>query len=167
MLVVIPHPHFIRYNERIVINDEPVSDSVLLDTFERIDTARVDTRLTYFEYGTLAALDIFQRHDLDVVLLEVGLGGRLDAVNVIDADIAIVTSIDIDHQDWLGSDRESIGREKSGIFRKNKPAICADSKPPQSVIDAAKKTGASFYCRGRDFDLDLAIQSLTGARRWG
>ncbi len=146
-------PHLLRYNERININGEPVADHTIADSFKRIDQARETTSLTYFEFSTLAALDICQRANLDVVLLEVGLGGRLDAVNIIDPDIAIVTSIDIDHVDWLGSDRESIGFEKAGIFRPNRVAICADLNPPKSIIDVAQSLSANLLLNGRDFKL--------------
>jgi dihydrofolate synthase/folylpolyglutamate synthase len=153
-------PHLLRYNERISIDGEPVDDPMIVDAFERIDQARGLLSLTYFEFSTLAALDIFQYAQVDVVLLEVGLGGRLDAVNIVDADIAIVTSIDIDHVDWLGSDRESIGFEKAGIFRKNRVAICADLNPPQSLIDVAQSLSTQLLLNGRDFKwLDQGITS--------
>ncbi|ARN75926.1 bifunctional tetrahydrofolate synthase/dihydrofolate synthase [Oceanicoccus sagamiensis] len=147
-------PHFIHYNERVMLNGVAVSDRALMESFQRIDDARADTSLTYFEFGTLAALDIFERSALDVVVLEVGLGGRLDAVNIIDADIAVVTSIDVDHQDWLGSDREQIGREKAGVFRANKPAISAGLTPPQSLRQAAQACGAEFYQAGESFVIE-------------
>lgn len=146
-------PHFIDYNERIQINGQPVDDQSLLDSFARIDQARGDIALTYFEFGTLAALDIFRRSRLDVIVLEVGLGGRLDAVNIIDPDIAIVTSIAVDHQQWLGSNREQIGVEKAGIFRAGKIAICAESSPPESVLARAKELGTHCYIRGNEFDM--------------
>ncbi|MBL4826565.1 MAG: bifunctional tetrahydrofolate synthase/dihydrofolate synthase [Spongiibacteraceae bacterium] len=146
-------PHFINYNERIVINDKPVSDLCLIEAFDRVDQARESVPLTYFEFGTLVALDVFQRSEVDVVILEVGLGGRLDAVNIIDPDVAIVTSIDIDHQDWLGSDRESIGKEKAGIFRAAKPAVCADPDPPLSIQQTAARLGAKLFQRGAAFSM--------------
>ncbi len=153
-------PHFLTYNERVKINGQSVSDQSLINAFGRIDQARADIPLTYFEFGTLAALDIFQHSELDVVVLEVGLGGRLDAVNIIDPDIAIVTSIAIDHQDWLGADRELIGAEKAGIFRKGRPAICADPCPPDSLKSVADKVGAHWYSRGIDFDvIDMPPQN--------
>lgn len=155
-------PHFLHYNERVTLNGSPVEDDALMESFQRIDDARAGIPLTYFEFGTLAALDIFQRSDLDVVVLEVGLGGRLDAVNIIDADIAVVTSIDVDHQDWLGSDREQIGREKAGIFRAGKPAISAGLNPPASLRLAAKESGAKFYQAGEDFQFDNGCWSGTG-----
>lgn len=144
-------PHFLRYNERIRLDDNEVSDQLLIESFDRIDQARGNIPLTFFEFGTLAAIDICQRHNADVILLEVGLGGRLDAVNIIDADIAVITSIDIDHQDWLGSDREQIGREKAGVMRSGKPAISAGLKPPASLQEEADQVGAPLYQAGRDF----------------
>jgi dihydrofolate synthase/folylpolyglutamate synthase len=144
-------PHFLHYNERVMINDQPVDDQRLIESFARIDDARDQIPLTYFEFGTLAAIDIFQRSELDVALLEVGLGGRLDAVNIIDADVAVVTSIDIDHQDWLGSDREKIAWEKAGIYRRGKPAISAGNNPPVSLAQVAKDCGAHLYQAGVDF----------------
>ena len=119
-------PHLLRYNERIRIAGKEIDDTALCAAFESVDQARGDTSLSYFEFGTLAALTLFSRSQLDIALLEVGMGGRLDAVNVLDANAALVTSIDIDHSDWLGDDRESIGREKAGIFRAGRPAICSE-----------------------------------------
>lgn len=135
-------PHLLHYNERIVINGVAVGDSEICDSFSRIFKASGPISLTYFEFGTLAALDIFHRHNLDVMVLEVGLGGRLDAVNILDPDVAVITSIDLDHQDWLGTDREAIGAEKAGIMRSNRPAICADRQPPASLLAHAKSIGA-------------------------
>lgn len=146
-------PHFIRYNERITLNGVEVDDAPLIESFARIDAVSHDTALTYFEYATLAALDIFSRAKLDVVLLEVGLGGRLDAVNIIDSDIAIVTSIALDHEDWLGTDLNGIGEEKAGIFRAEKPALCGDPNPPESIKAVAEKCGALLYRRGIEFDI--------------
>jgi dihydrofolate synthase / folylpolyglutamate synthase len=144
-------PHLIRYNERIRVDGRILPDEEICDAFERVEAHRGETRLTYFEYGTLAALEIFARRSIDIAVLEVGMGGRLDAVNAVDPDVAIVTSIGIDHVDWLGPDRESIGREKAGIFRRARPAICGDVDPPASLIEAAGRTGASLYRIGRDF----------------
>lgn len=135
-------PHLLRYNERIRINGQAVADQDIVAAFEVVERACGDTYLTYFEYGTLAALLLFVQNKVDIALLEVGMGGRLDAVNVVDADVAVITSIDIDHQEWLGPDREAIGREKAGIARRGRPFICADPKPPQSLVTAVKKTGA-------------------------
>ena len=148
-------PHLLRFNERIALNGIAVEDSEIVTAFDRIDRCRGEISLTYFEFATLAGLDIFCRAELEVVLLEVGLGGRLDSVNIIDPDIAIVTSIAIDHVDWLGDNRESIGFEKAGIFRSGRAAICADPEPPQSVIDRAEALGAPLYLVGRDFQLQV------------
>lgn len=144
-------PHLLRYNERICINGQPVSDETLCDAFERVEQARQTESLTYFEFGTLAALDIFHRLELDVILLETGLGGRLDAVNIVDTDAALITTIDLDHQQWLGNDREAIGREKAGIFRSGRPAICADTSPLESLKAEAERVGASWLVVGSDF----------------
>ena len=129
-------PHLVQYNERVRIAGEEATDAALAESFEAVEKARGDTPLTYFEYGTLGALWLFAREKVDVSVLEVGLGGRLDAVNVIDADCAVLTSIGIDHVDYLGPDRESIGREKAGIFRAGRPAVIAEPQPPQSVLAA-------------------------------
>ena len=146
-------PHLFRYNERLRVNGEAVDDQRWCDAFARIDASRGDASLTYFEFGTLAALDIMQRDTLDVALLEVGLGGRLDAVNIIDADVAIVSSIDLDHMEWLGDTREAIGFEKAGIFRAGRPAICGDACPPDSLQQVAADTGARLQVLGRDFQV--------------
>ena len=148
-------PHLLRYNERVRIDGVDAGDDALVAAFERIEAARADVALTYFEYGTLAALMLFADAKLDVALLEVGLGGRLDAVNIIDADAAIVTTIDIDHQDWLGNDRDSIGREKAGIFRAGRPAIIGDGSAPRGLLDAADRTGADVRIAGRDFSAEV------------
>nr|VFJ47656.1 MAG: dihydrofolate synthase / folylpolyglutamate synthase [Candidatus Kentron sp. DK] len=144
-------PHLACYNERVRVAGCETSDEALLAAFEAIDAARADTTLTYFEFGTLAALWVFRQAQVDVGLLEVGLGGRLDAVNLFDADVALVMRIGIDHVDWLGPDRESIGREKAGIFRPGRPAICGDPAPPASIEAHARSLGAVFICAGRDF----------------
>lgn len=144
-------PHLLKYNERICINGEQVSDNELCESFDRIDRARGDISLTYFEFGTLAALDIFRQHNVELALLEVGLGGRLDAVNVLDADVALITSIDIDHQQWLGDNRESIAREKAGIFRNKAIAVCSDPNPPQSLLNCASALGTPLSIAGRDY----------------
>ena len=127
-------PHLLRYNERVRIDGAEATDAALVAAFERIERARGEVALTYFEYGTLAALVLFADAGLDVALLEVGLGGRLDAVNLIDADAAVVTTVDIDHQDWLGNDRDSIGREKAGVFRAGRPAIIGDGDAPRGLV---------------------------------
>ncbi len=144
-------PHLLHYNERVRIDGTAVSDAQLCEAFSAVHAALGDISLTYFEFGTLAALWLFQRAQPDVVILEVGLGGRLDAVNIIDPDVAVLTSIDLDHQDWLGPDRESIGAEKAGIFRAHRPAICVDPDPPRSVVAAAGNLGANFYAVGDAF----------------
>lgn len=144
-------PHFIQYNERIKINGVCVSDEMLCESFARIDDARIDVSLTYFEFGTLAALDIFHHADIDIALLEVGLGGRFDAVNCVDADVALISSIDLDHMEWLGKDREAIGYEKAGIFRSNKPAVCSDPCPPKILREYADQHDVEFYNVGEDF----------------
>lgn len=148
-------PHFHRYNERIRINASQVSDEQLCQSFQRIDDARGSTSLTYFEFGTLAALDLFQHAGVDYWLLEVGLGGRLDAVNIIDADIAIVTSIALDHEEWLGSDIEQIGREKAGIFRPRRWAICADATAPESVKEQADSLDSRYIGMGQQMSVTI------------
>ncbi len=141
-------PHLLRYNERIRLDGKPVPDAQIIEAFEAIDAARGDISLTYFEFGALAALWVFSRQELDVVVLEVGLGGRLDAVNIIDATVAVITSISLDHEAWLGSDRETIGGEKAGILRPGIDAIIADADPPQSVVERVRK----LDCRASYFD---------------
>ena len=141
-------PHLLRYNERIRIAGREIDDAALCAAFESVDRARGDTSLSYFEFGTLAALSLFSQARLDIALLEVGMGGRLDAVNILDADAALVTSIDIDHRAWLGEDREAIGREKAGIFRPGRPAVCSDPEPPVSVIKQARAMSARWYAPG-------------------
>lgn len=148
-------PHLIDYNERVRIDAQPATDAALCEAFARVEAARGATELTYFEFGTLAAVDLFARARIDIAVLEVGLGGRLDAVNAWDPDVAIVTSVGIDHTDWLGPDRESIGREKAGIFRAGRPAICADPQPPQAIAQAAAAIGADLFQLGRDFSLAI------------
>ena len=144
-------PHLVDYNERIKLNGENATDSVIITAFEEIDEARGETSLSYFEFSTLAAMLIFSKQDVDVAILEVGLGGRLDAANLWDASLAIITSIDIDHVDWLGDNREKIAIEKSGIMRKNMPVICGDPNPPESIKAEAKRIGANLYQFKKDF----------------
>ncbi|MDQ2075537.1 bifunctional tetrahydrofolate synthase/dihydrofolate synthase [Marinimicrobium sp. ABcell2] len=144
-------PHFQHYCERIAIDGKPVHEDEVCRSFATIDAASEGVSLTYFEFGTLAALDIFRQRGVDIMVLEVGLGGRLDAVNILDADVAVVTGIDLDHQDWLGTSRDSIGREKAGVFRPGQPAICADPTPPQGLLESAEKTGAQLQLVNRDF----------------
>lgn len=145
-------PHLLRYNERIVLDGREVSDESLVAAFERIDAARGEDTLTFFEFNTLAALLIFDTAGVDAIVLEVGLGGRLDSVNAVDADVAIVTSIALDHTDWLGPDVESIGREKAGIFRAGHPAIFGSRDMPASIAEVARQLGTPLYRLGHDFD---------------
>lgn len=145
-------PHLVRYNERIRIDGAEADDAALVDAFAAVDAARGETPLTYFEFGTLAAFWLFVRAGVDVAVLEVGLGGRLDAVNVLDPDVSVVTSIGIDHIDWLGPDRETIGFEKAGIIRAGRPAVCGDPEPPRSLLEHAAALGAPLACVGRDYD---------------
>jgi dihydrofolate synthase/folylpolyglutamate synthase len=144
-------PHLLRYNERVRVCGQEVGDAALCAAFERIDQSRGATSLTYFEFGTLAALEIFAQAALDVAVLEVGLGGRLDAVNIVDADVALVTSVGIDHVEWLGPDRESIGREKAGILRLATPAVYGEADPPRSVLAMADSLAAPVHCLERDY----------------
>lgn len=144
-------PHILKYNERIKIDGKPVSDELICEAFARIESVRGNTSLSYFEFGTLAALDIFWRSGLDVQLLEVGLGGRLDAVNIVDPNVSLISSIGIDHVDWLGETREAIGQEKAGIFRAKTPAIVGDCNPPESLLQSAVDKDARLYCIGKDF----------------
>lgn len=145
-------PHFLDFNERARINGESASDAALIASFEAVEAQRGDISLTYFEFTTLAIMHLLAAAKLDVVILEVGLGGRLDAVNIVDADVSIVTSVDIDHTEYLGDTREKIGFEKAGIFRAGKAAICSDPVPPQSLIDHANEIGADLWLLGRDFN---------------
>ena len=144
-------PHFLTYNERICLAGEPVSDAVIVAAFEEIEAHRGDVSLTYFEFGTLAALVVFRDAGPDVMLLEVGLGGRLDAINIIDADVAVVTSIDLDHQSWLGDTREEIAGEKLGIARANRPLIIGEQNFPVGFEEMVASTGADGLFVGRDF----------------
>jgi dihydrofolate synthase/folylpolyglutamate synthase len=145
-------PHLLRYNERIAVGGVEVSDEALMTAFERIDAARGDDTLTFFEFNAAAALLVFADAQPDAIVLEVGMGGRLDAVNVVDADVALVTSIDLDHCEWLGRDRETIGREKAGIFRAGRPAIFGSREMPASIGEYARQIGADLLQLGRDFD---------------
>ncbi|MGI0119909.1 bifunctional tetrahydrofolate synthase/dihydrofolate synthase [Zooshikella sp. RANM57] len=144
-------PHLRRYNERVVINQQPASDQDFCKAFAAIDQARGDISLTYFEFGTLAALWLFAQQPLDAVVLEVGLGGRLDAVNIIDADVAIITSIGVDHEAWLGSDPEVIAAEKAGIFRSEQWAVCGEVPVPHSILAKAENLGTHLYCREQNY----------------
>ncbi|MFH0257115.1 bifunctional tetrahydrofolate synthase/dihydrofolate synthase [Vibrio rumoiensis] len=152
-------PHLIHYNERVRINGNDVNDSLLTQSFDFIEHSRKETSLSFFEFGTLAALRIFQVENVDVVLLEVGLGGRLDATNVVDHDVSIITSLAIDHVDWLGNDINVIGYEKAGIFRSGKPAICGQPKAPYTVAAHADDIGAEFYQVGLQFNYQITDES--------
>lgn len=153
-------PHLLRYNERVRIGGVEATDAELVAGFEAVEAARGETPLTYFEYGTLAALWLFQRAQLDLAVLEVGLGGRLDAVNLVDADVAVIATVAVDHQDWLGSDREAIGLEKAGILRAGRPAVLAEADPPASVLRHAYELGASAIRAGCDYRVER------GERTW-
>jgi dihydrofolate synthase / folylpolyglutamate synthase len=154
-------PHILRYNERIKINGKSVSDELICAAFEQIDKARGDTSLSYFEFSTLAALLIFLQEKVEIQILEVGLGGRLDAVNIVDTDLAIVTSIGIDHAEYLGNTREKIGREKAGIFRPCKPAIVSDLRPPKSLLEYAYQQNALLLRLGETFFYEKHGESWT------
>jgi dihydrofolate synthase / folylpolyglutamate synthase len=155
-------PHLLRYNERVRIGGREVSDEMLCDAFEAVEAARriSEVSLTYFEFGTLAAVQLFKIAGVEVAILEVGLGGRLDAVNVFDPDVAVITSIDLDHTDYLGNTREQIGREKAGIFRSGRPAICAERNLPSIVREYANEVGARFLHIGEHFGY------LTSEKGW-
>ncbi len=168
-------PHLLKYNERVRIDRTPVDDASLCEAFARVEATRQaagDVALTYFEFGTLAAIEVFRVREVDVMILEVGLGGRLDAVNAYDPDCAVVTGVALDHIDWLGSTREAIGFEKAGIFRAGRPAVCADPEPPQSLLAHAQAIGADLHLLGRDFGyfgerLQWAFWRHGGRRRSG
>lgn|SRR5574337_155501 len=147
-------PHLLAYNERIRIDGAMADDAALIASFERIEAARGEQLLTYFEFGTLAALDLFARAGADVAVLEVGLGGRLDAVNIIDADVAVITTIGLDHMDWLGPDRDSIGREKAGIARRGRPVIVGELDPPVGLLAALTECRARVERAGIDFSVE-------------
>ena len=165
-------PHLLKYNERVRIDGRDVSDEALVEAFAEVERARGDVPLTYFEHGTLAAWVAFCRAGLDAIILEVGLGGRLDAVNVFEPDCAIVTSVAMDHMDFLGDTREAIGFEKAGIFRAGRPAICSDPMPPASLVAHAEAIGARLWVTGRDFGFagdqnQWAFWLAGGSRRGG
>ncbi len=146
-------PHFLRFNERIRVGGNEAQDEQLIAAFEAIEGVRDGISLTYFEFSTLAALMVFERQEVDYVLLEVGLGGRLDSANMVDADIAVITSIDLDHQDWLGDTRGVIAREKAGIMREGKPVVIADPEPPGELLEVARDRAAGpLYRLGQEFD---------------
>jgi dihydrofolate synthase / folylpolyglutamate synthase len=154
-------PHLIRYNERIQINAQAITDNDLCSVFEKIEAVRGDISLTYFEYGTLAAIYHFYQSQCDVIVLEVGLGGRLDAVNILDADCSLITTVDLDHQDWLGDDIESIAREKAGIYRKNQIAIYGDTPVPDSIINYVNQLGVKLLRYDKDFSYKISSDHWT------
>lgn len=158
-------PHLLRFNERARIDGADAGDDTLAAQFEAVEAARGATTLTYFEFTTLAILRLFSQSRLDAAVLEVGLGGRLDAVNIVDADVAIVTSVAIDHTDYLGATRERIGFEKAHIYRAGRPAICSDPEPPQSLLDHAQAIGADLWRFGRDFNYQGDRQQWSYAGR--
>lgn len=145
-------PHLLRFNERARIDGACASDAALIEQFAAVEAARGDLTLSYFEFTALAILRLFQHAGLDAVVLEIGLGGRLDAINAIDADVSIITSVDLDHMEYLGGTREAIGWEKAHIYRTGRPAICADPQPPHSLLDYAREIGADLWLFGRDFN---------------
>jgi len=144
-------PHLLRYNERIHMDGNEIDDQSLCMAFERVDQARGDEHLTYFEFGTLAAIDLFMAAKPGLVIMEIGLGGRLDAVNVMEPDVAVITTVAMDHTDWLGSDRETIGFEKAGVLRTGQPAVCGDLNPPQSLLEHAANVQAELKLIGKDY----------------
>ena len=158
-------PHLVRFEERCRIGGEAVTGADLVPHFARVEAAREGAALTYFEFTTLAILSLMAASELDLAILEVGLGGRLDAVNVVDTDCAIITSIDLDHIEFLGPDRESIGREKAGILRAGRPAIVSDPEPPRSVVAHAESIGADLWLLGRDFNFSGDKQQWAWAGR--
>lgn len=156
-------PHLLRFNERIRVAGEEALDAELVRAFEAVDAARGDTTLTYFEFATLAALLVFRSREVDVLVLEVGLGGRLDAVNIVDPSVAVITSIDLDHQQWLGAQRSEISREKAGILRRGRAAVIAEPEPPPELLDAAARRGADpLLLLGRDFSVERDGASWRG-----
>lgn len=163
-------PHLMAYNERVRLNGQPASDAALCAAFERVEAAcqrAGGVALTYFEFGTLAAWEVFAEAKVEAAILEVGLGGRLDAVNAYEPDVSIVTTVALDHTDWLGPDRESIGFEKAGIYRAGKPAFCADPNPPQRLLDHATSIGADLRLIGRDFGFERpAAESGENRLQW-
>jgi dihydrofolate synthase / folylpolyglutamate synthase len=144
-------PHILHFNERIRLNGQDVDDERLIEAFSKVDAVCKDSEITYFEFTTLAAFYLFKNTPLDIVLLEVGLGGRLDAVNIVNPDISVITTISLDHTEQLGDTREKIGYEKAGIMRPNHPCVCGDLNPPHSIIEYAKDIGANLYCLNKDF----------------
>jgi len=158
-------PHLVHFEERCRLSGQAVSAETLAEAFATVDAARGTVSLTYFEFSTLAILWLMSRADLDAVILEVGLGGRLDAVNIVDTDCAVITSIDLDHMAILGKDRETIGREKAGIMRAGRPVVVSDPVPPQSVLEHAEAIGADLWRFGRDFNFSGDKQQWSWAGR--
>ena len=152
-------PHVARYNERICVDGRPVADAPIVAAFERIEATRTDIPLTYFEFGTLAALAVFDALDVDIAILEVGMGGRLDAVNAVEADAALITNVSLDHCEWLGNDVEAIGREKAGIMRPARPVVFGAVEMPQSVAQHAADVGADLRIVNRDFSWGIGNPS--------
>lgn len=159
-------PHLLRYTERVRIGGQEVAEDALCAAFARVEAARGEEHLTYFEFGTLAAWEVFAAAGVEALILEVGLGGRLDAVNVYEPDVSVVTGIALDHTDWLGPTREHIGREKAGIFRPGKPAVCGDPKPPQSLLDQAAALGTDLRLLGRDYGYEKSQEERLQWRYW-
>ena len=151
-------PHLLKYNERYAIDGEDVSDEVIINAFELIEAKREDIKLTYFEFSTLAAFIIFAKAEVDIAILEVGLGGRLDSVNVVDSDVSVITNIAIDHTDYLGDTREAIGREKAGVMRGSRPCICGDQDPPQSLLAYAKEIGTNITFVSQAYEHDIGLE---------
>ena len=147
-------PHIHQYNERVQVNGQSASDELIIKSFEKVEAALGDVSLSYFEFGTLGAFQLLSEQDLDFAVMEVGLGGRLDAVNLLDADCAVITPIGLDHQDYLGDNLESIGREKAGIIRGGQPLVCGQAEPPDSVLDKASRLDAPVQLLGRDFSIE-------------
>lgn len=160
-------PHLLCYNERVRLGGVPADDAVFCAAFARVEAARGGVPLTYFEFGTLAAWEMFAATPLDVIILEVGLGGRLDATNVYDADVAVIASIGLDHMDYLGTTRDAIGREKAGICRAGRPLICGDAAPPASVATACRLAGADFWQIGQDFGFERGEGQWRYWGKWG
>ena len=154
-------PHVFRYNERVQIQSEPVTDQALTEAFSRVEAACGEISLTYFEFGTLAAFDLMSRAGLEFAVLEVGLGGRLDAVNILDADCAVITPIGLDHQEYLGDDREQIGFEKAGILRPGMPLVCTEAEPPGSVLQAAARLNCPVWRLGHEIRVIIGAEGLT------
>ena len=151
-------PHLLKYNERFAIDGQDVTDELIIKAFELIETKRESITLTYFEFSTLAALIIFAEANVDLAILEVGLGGRLDSVNVVDSDVSVITNIAIDHTDYLGDTRESIGREKAGVMRTSKPCICGDQNPPQSLLSYAKEINTPLILVSESYQNEIGLE---------